>query len=64
MNAQVNELQVLEQNVIVAAFAKRGGTDELFERIAEEARSFVPKKLNQSVKQKLNVWLMLSICAL
>ena len=36
------ELQVLEQNVIVAAFAKRGGTDELFDRIAQEARSFVP----------------------
>ena len=36
------ELQVLEQNVIVAAFAKRGGTDALFDRIAQEARSFVP----------------------
>ena len=36
------ELQVLEQNVIVAAFSKRGGTDELFDRIAQEARSFVP----------------------
>lgn len=36
------ELQVLEQNAIVAAFAKRGGTDELFDRIAEEARSHVP----------------------
>lgn len=42
MNAQVNELQVLEQNVIVAAFAKRGGTDELFEHIAQEVRSHVP----------------------
>ncbi|MEG2749522.1 MAG: hypothetical protein RR939_08920 [Acinetobacter sp.] len=42
MNAQVNEIQVLEQNVIVAAFAQVGGTDELFERIAEQARSFVP----------------------
>lgn len=42
MNAQVNELQVLEQNVIVAAFAKRGGTDELFEYIAQEVRSHVP----------------------
>ena len=42
MNAPVNELQVLEQNVIVAAFAKRGGTDELFEHIAQEARSHVP----------------------
>ncbi|WP_315080303.1 hypothetical protein [Acinetobacter guillouiae] len=36
------ELQVLEQNAIVAAFAKRGGTDELFDRIAQEARSHVP----------------------
>jgi len=42
MNVQVNELQVLEQNVIVAAFAKRGGTDELFEHIAQEVRSHVP----------------------
>ncbi|HAV7146445.1 hypothetical protein, partial [Acinetobacter baumannii] len=37
-----NELQVLEQNVIVAAFAKRGGTDELYERIAQEVCSHVP----------------------
>ena len=36
------ELQVLEQNVIVQAFATQGGTDALFERIAEQARSFVP----------------------
>ena len=37
-----NELQVIEQNVIAQAYAKRGGTDELFDRIAQEARSFVP----------------------
>lgn len=42
MNAQVNELQVLEQNVIVAAFSKVGGTEELFEHIAQEVRSHVP----------------------
>lgn len=42
VNTQVNELQVLEQNVIVAAFAKRGGTDELYERIAQEVCSHVP----------------------
>ncbi|MCQ1099404.1 hypothetical protein NNO92_13520 [Acinetobacter baumannii] len=42
MNAPVNELQVLEHNVIVAAFAKRGGTHELYERIAQEVRSHVP----------------------
>ncbi len=42
MNAPVNELQILEQNVIVAAFSKAGGTDELFDRIAQEVRSHVP----------------------
>ena len=38
----MSELQVLEQNVIVQAFAQVGCTDALFERIAEQARSFVP----------------------
>lgn len=38
----MNELKIIEQNAIVSAFAKRGGTDELFERIATEARSYVP----------------------
>lgn len=42
VKTEINELQVLEQNVIVAAFAKRGGTDELYERIAQEVRSHVP----------------------
>ncbi|EKU56675.1 hypothetical protein ACINWC323_2696 [Acinetobacter sp. WC-323] len=42
MNAQVNELQVLEQNVIVAAFGKENGIQELFNRMAEQARSIVP----------------------
>lgn len=41
MNAKF-ELQELEQNVIVQAFAQVGGTDALFEHIAQEARSFVP----------------------
>lgn len=36
------ELQVIEQNAIIAAFSKRGGTDELFNLIAKQARSFVP----------------------
>lgn len=36
------ELQVIEQNAIVQAFQTQGGTDALFERIAQEARSFVP----------------------
>lgn len=38
----MNELQVIEPNAIAQAYAKRGGTDELFDRIAQEARSFVP----------------------
>lgn len=38
----MNELQVIEQNAIAQAYAKRGGTEELFDRIAQEARSFVP----------------------
>lgn len=35
------ELQVIEQNAITQAFAAKGGTDALFERIAEQARSYV-----------------------
>ncbi len=42
MNAQVNELQVVEQNIIVAAFGKENGIQELFNRMAEQARSIVP----------------------
>lgn len=44
MNAQVNELQVLEQNsnAIVEAFRTEGGAKALFDRIAEQARSVVP----------------------
>ncbi len=41
MNAQVNELQVLDQNVIVAAFQKENGTKSLYEQIANNARSIV-----------------------
>ena len=41
MNAQVNELQVLEQNVIVAAFQKENGTKSLYEQIANNARLIV-----------------------
>lgn len=36
------ELEIADQNVVVAAFRKPGGTTELFERIAQEARSHVP----------------------
>lgn len=44
MNAQINELQVLEQNsnAIVEAFKTEGGAKALFDRIAEQARSVVP----------------------
>lgn len=41
MNAQVNELQVIDQNVIVAAFQKENGTKSLYEQIANNARSIV-----------------------
>ena len=41
MNAQVNELQVIDQNVIVAAFHKENGTKSLYEQIANNARSIV-----------------------
>ena len=36
------ELQVLEQNVIVQAFATQGGSLLLVDRIAEEVRKHVP----------------------
>jgi len=36
------ELEFADQNIVVAAFRKPGGTAELFERIAQEARSHVP----------------------
>lgn len=36
------ELEIADQNIVVAAFRKPGGTNELFERIAQEARSHVP----------------------
>ena len=38
----MGDLITVDQNVIVAAFAKRGGTEELFEHIAQEVRSHVP----------------------
>ena len=41
MNAKF-ELEVADQNIVVAAFRKPGGTTELFDRIAQEARSHVP----------------------
>ncbi|WP_180004007.1 MULTISPECIES: hypothetical protein [unclassified Acinetobacter] len=41
MNAKL-ELEIADQNIVVSAFRKPGGTAELFERIAQEARSHVP----------------------
>jgi len=41
MNAKF-ELEIADQNIVVAAFRTPGGTTELFERIAQEARSHVP----------------------
>lgn len=41
MNAKF-EIEVVDQNVVVTAFRTPGGTTELFERIAQEARSHVP----------------------
>lgn len=41
MNAKF-ELEIADQNVVVTAFRTPGGTAELFERIAQEARSHVP----------------------
>lgn len=46
-------LQVLEQNVIVQAFATQGGTDALFERIAEQARSFVPDVTTRKGREEI-----------
>ena len=47
------ELQVLKQNVIVQAFATQGGTDALFERIAEQARSFVPDVTTKKGREEI-----------
>ena len=41
MNAKF-ELEIADQNIVVSAFHTPGGTTELFERIAQEARSHVP----------------------
>ncbi|WP_180108186.1 hypothetical protein [Acinetobacter sp. YH12085] len=41
MNAKL-EIEIADQNIVVSAFRKPGGTAELFERIAQEARSHVP----------------------
>lgn len=38
----MSELQVIEQNAIVVAFQKENGIQDLFDRMAEQARSIVP----------------------
>lgn len=38
----MNDLAVIEQNAISVAFQSKNGVDELFERLAKEARSLVP----------------------
>jgi colicin import membrane protein len=42
-----NELQILNQNSIVTAFATKGGINELFERVAQEVRKEVPDVTTQ-----------------
>lgn len=42
MNSKVNELKVIEQNAIIVAFQKENGIQDLFDRMAEQARSIVP----------------------
>lgn len=41
-NEMTSEIQILNQNSIIAAFAKKGGINELFDRVAEEVRKEVP----------------------
>lgn len=38
----MSELQVIEQNAIIVAFQKENGIQDLFDRMAEQARSIVP----------------------
>lgn len=47
------ELQVLEQNVIAQAFATQGGTEALFERIAEQVRSVVPDVTTRKGREEI-----------
>lgn len=47
------ELQVLEQNVIVQAFAQVGGTNALFDRIAEQVRSVVPDVTTRKGREEI-----------
>lgn len=47
------ELETLEQNVIVQAFSQVGGTDVLFDRIAEQARSLVPDVTTKKGREEI-----------
>lgn len=38
----MNELQALSQNAIVTAYSKKGGINELFDRVAQEVKKEVP----------------------
>ena len=49
----MGDLIALEQNVIVSAFAKRGGTDELFEHIAQQVRSHVPDVTTRKGREEI-----------
>ena len=48
-----NELQILNQNSIVTAFATKGGINELFERVAQEVRKEVPDITTKKVVMQL-----------
>lgn len=47
------ELEIADQNIVVAAFRKPGGTAELFERIAQEARSHVPDVITKKGRDQI-----------
>ncbi|PJI34360.1 hypothetical protein [Acinetobacter pseudolwoffii] len=47
------ELEIADQNIVVAAFRKPGGTTELFERIAQEARSHVPDVTTKKGREQI-----------
>lgn len=55
MNAKF-ELEIADQNIVVSAFRTLGGTTELFERIAQEARSHVPDVTTKKAATRLVHW--------
>ena len=52
MNAKF-ELEIADQNIVVSAFRTPGGTAELFERIAQEARSHVPDVTTKKGREQI-----------